>query len=339
MGHLINLAFAAASDALTQDVAAANGITVVHALPRILISSIETRQQAGGSVLSDVSLDLRLDAVQAVPYTGMPKLAAEVFQRARGIQESALEGRVLARFVEEPEGIVTTAALMRQAQEQGQNLVLVSPDNRAALDQVEGLPEPEIERINQALDAGDEVIVPEAAVAMAGAERWGWWQVDAGTGAFVGVLEGGQHQAMASYTVTLEKIGLNDDMGFALGLLTGTNATLMLLAAKILEHGQITEAAKKEVAALVEFLTCVTCPSFEVKVSLGAGASVGNDCYKKGISTSVEGGVGGSVAFCEKYKEGISCAASVILNGLEVKAEAGVSGGFESSIKPLDCER
>ncbi len=340
VGHLINLAFAAASDALTENIATANGITAVHALPRILISSIETRQGAGGSVLSDVSLDLRLDAVQAVPYTGMPKLAAEVFQRARGIKESALEGRVLARFVENPEQIVTTEALMRQAQEQGQNMVLISPDNRAALDEVTGLPEPEAERINRALDAGDEIIVPEAAVAIAGAERWGWWQIDAETGAFTGVLEGGQHQAMTSYTLTLESVGLNDDMAFALGLIAGTNATLMLLATKMLENGgQITEAVKQEVAALIEYITCAICPAFEVKVSLGVGASVGNDCFKKGIGTGVEAGVGGSIAFCEKYKAGISCAASVILNGLEVKAEGGVSGGFDSSIKPLDCER
>ena len=340
VGHLINLAFAAASDALTEDIAAANGITVVHALPRILISSVETRQETDGTVASDVSLDLRLDAVQAVPYTGMPALAAEVFQRARGMQESALEGRVLARFVEDPQQIVTTAALMEQAQEQGQTLVLVSPDNRAALNEVTGLPEPEAERINRALDAGDEIIVPEAAVAIAGAERWGWWQVDAETGAFTGVLEGGQHQAVASYTVTLERVGLNDDMGFALGLIAGSNATLMLLAAKMLEHGgQITEAVKQEVAALVEYITCAICPSFEVKVSLGVDASIGNDCYKAGIGTGVDVGVGGSIAFCEKYKKGIACAASLILNGLEVKAEGGVSGGFDSSITPLDCKK
>ena len=339
VGHLINLAFAAASDALTEDLATANGITVIHALPRILISSVETRREADGNVQSDVSLDLRLDAVQAVPYTGMPVLAAEMFQRARGMQESALEGRVLARFVEDPEQIVTTAALMHEAQEQGQNLVLVSPDNRAALDEVTGLPESEAERINRALDAGDEIIVPETAVAIAGAKRWGWWQVDAETGAFTGVLEGGQHQAMASYTITLERVGLNDDMGFALGLIAGSNATLMLLAAKMLEHGQITEAVKQEVAALIEYITCAICPSFEVKVSLGVDASIGNDCYKAGIGTGLEAGVGGSLAFCEKYKKGISCAASLILNGLEVKAEGGVSGGFDSSITPLDCKR
>ncbi len=339
VGHLINLAFAAASDALTESVAAANGITVVHALPRILISSVETRQEADGSVRSDVSLDLRLDAVRAVPQAGMPALAAEVFQRARGMQESALEGRVLARFVENPEAVVTTAALLRQAQDQGKALVLVTPDDRAALEEVEGLPASDVARINQALDAGDEIIVPEASVTMAGAERWGWWQVDAETGAFVGVLEGGRHQAMVQYTVTLAEIGVNDDMGFVLGLLNGTNATLLLLAAKILEYGQITEAAKQEVAALIEYLTCVTCPSFEVKVSLGADASIGNDCFKAGLGTGLEGGVGGSVAFCEKYKKGIACAASVLLNGLEVKAEAGVSGGANTSITPLDCDR
>ena len=74
-------------------------------------------------------------------------------------------------------------------------------------------------------------------------------------------------------------------------------------------------------------------------MSLGADASIGNDCFKAGLGTGLEGGVGGSVAFCEKYKKGIACAASVLLNGLEVKAEAGVSGGANTSITPLDCDR
>jgi len=113
-GDLMTLEFAANSDALTDQIAYPNQIAVVRPLPRILIASAETRTDESGHVGSAVSLDLRLDEVQAYPYPGFPTRAAALFLAARGMQESVLEGQLLARWSGRGEA-VSTAALMAEA--------------------------------------------------------------------------------------------------------------------------------------------------------------------------------------------------------------------------------
>ena len=133
MCEMINLAFAYESDELTERLANGAAVTVIRDIPRILITTVETGMTTDGSATTRTTLDLRLDEVSAVSYKGMPVGTTGLFQRARGMQESALEGRVLARFVDEPDDVITTTRIMHDAQSQGKQLVLASPDDRSAL--------------------------------------------------------------------------------------------------------------------------------------------------------------------------------------------------------------
>ena len=335
--RLVNLAFAAESDELTDRMAAAAGVTASRHAPRLLISSAESSVGVGGEVETMVRLDLRLDEVRAVPFAGMPKGVAPLFQRARGMLESALEGRVLARFSPDPSQIVTCETILREAQNSGVELALIVPDNRSVLATLRGLPVSDSERIEAALDAGRQIVIPTSAVEIGGEPRWGWWDVDPTTGAFVGVVEGGGHQAMSQYTVTLEEVGVNDDIGYVIGMLTGSTATATLYAAKMIEYGQVTEHLKQEIAQGIESLTCAMCPSIEVRVNVGAAAGFETDCLTYTAGFGYAAGVSGGVAFCENYKHGISCAASLMLNGLEIRAVDDVGPSITADMTPFSC--
>ena len=338
--HLINLAFASESDTMSERLAQAAGVRIVRDVPRILITSMETRAAADGEVDTQLALDLRLDEVTALPHEGMPRGAAALFQRARGMQESALEGRVLARFSAEPDAVVTTTRVMSVAQRQGHELVALSAPEQDLTARLKGITPEAAERIEATLLAGHQVIAPSQAARIGGRSVWGWWDVDPATGAFVGVLESGQHQAMVQYTVTLEKVGVNDAMGYAIGALTGSTATMTLYSAKMLEYGQVTPELIAEVAAGIERLTCVTCPSFEVVVSpLAASASFESTCYEQtGVSIGTGGGVSGSISFCENYKLGISCAASLMLGTFNVEGDVSIGPNLALDLGPLSCD-
>ena len=144
-------------------------------------------------------------------------------------------------------------------------------------------------------------------------------------------MEGGQHQAMLQYTVTLEKVGVNDDMGFVIGMMTGSTATLTLLAARTLEYGAITGEVIAQVAADIRHLTCVTCPNIEVVIVAK------NDCLSGGLNKDLKLGMKGSIKFCEKYKKGISCAAGVLLSNLSGDINYLNNSAANSRITPINC--
>ncbi|MEM7083808.1 MAG: hypothetical protein AAF465_13850 [Pseudomonadota bacterium] len=337
--YLLNLAFAMESDAMTHRLARGAGVRVIHSTPRILISSVETGVDSDADITTDITLDLRLDEVVALPYEGMPKGVASLFQRARGMQESHLEGSVLERFVADPSKVITTTRLMDAAQRQGKQLLVLTQKSKEVLSELM-LPKIVLQRLEATLEEGYQVIIPSSAVQLFGSAHWGWWSVDQTTGAFVGVMESGQHQAMGQYSLTLEKIGVNDAMGFVIGALTGSTATMTLYSAKMIEYGQVTEQLIAEVAAGIERLTCVTCPSFEVVVSpVAASASIGSQCFEEsGYSIGTGAGVSGSISFCEKYKLGISCAASLMLGTFEVEGNVGVGPNVNLDLGPLSCD-
>ncbi|MEO0425000.1 MAG: hypothetical protein AAF184_21875 [Pseudomonadota bacterium] len=338
--HLINLAFASESDTLSARLARRAGVRLVHDVPRIVITSAHTDVDEASSVDAELTLDLRLDELRALPLGGMPRGAAALFQRARGMQESALEGRVLARFVEDPKQVITTARLMDIAQREGQELLLLTADDPSAAATLARLTPTVRDRVERTLQREHQVIIPASPVAIDGTAMWGWWDVDPATGAFVGVMESGQHQAMAQYSVTLEKVGVNDAMGYVLGALTGSTATMTLYSAKMLEYGQVTPQLIAEVAAGIERLTCVTCPSFEVVVSpISASASFESPCFEQtGVGIGTGGGVSGSISFCENYKLGISCAASLMLGTFEVEGDVDIGPNIDLDLGPLSCE-
>lgn len=329
---LLPLVFAAQSDALTDQVAYPNGVAVVRGLPRVLLTTFETIGNEKGTARSETSLDLQLDEVQAYAYPHYPARAARLFQAGRGFQESVLEGRVLERTGQT--SVVTTAALMSEAAARRVELLAVTPGSAGELDRTRGLPPAARRFIEAALKDGRHVIVPISAVNLAGRDRWGWWTLDPGSGAVTGVMESGQHQAVAEYSIDTTAIGLNDDMGFALGCIVGGTTTQIFLVAKILEYGEITEELIKEVEKYVDNGACNSACPPKVEAGAFAEANVAQDCFKKdgiplggGDEFAPEGehfkpgiGLKAPLKFCDRYNDGFKCAGGFIVAGLKGKS-------------------
>ncbi len=306
-GRLLALAFAAESDQLTERLATASGVTVVRASPRVLITTVEATENAG-RVDTRVSFDLRLDEVRAYPAPGHATQAARLFQRSRGMQESFLEGAVLSRYVPKEVAPVSTAAVMNAALAEG--IALMAIDKPADLGALKGLSEPVRRLLTRTLQAGRRAIVPASPVQLAGRARLGWWDVDPSSGAIIGVMESGEHQGMAEYTVTQEQVGFNDDVGFILGAIVGAQSMLFIISAKMLEYGALTPELLKEAAAWLEGNACVMCPKAEAKA--GAELKYGGDCLKLEANVGMKTGL----SFCERYQDGFKCTAGMLLASL-----------------------
>ncbi|NND71498.1 MAG: transglutaminase family protein [Rhodothermales bacterium] len=342
LGQLLALAFAHESDSITTGLARRGGVSVLYSKPRILISSVETRP-IDDVVVSEINLDLRLDQVDAVPYEGMPAGSASLFQRARGMQEASLEGEVLETVLGADVDVITTVDVMRVSQENSIPMTVLTPLDAAMVSSVQGLDRRDAERIRASLDEGNNVIIPARSVEIDGLDTIGWWLVEKSSGAFVGVMSGGEHQAMAQYqTTSLNRI-LSPSQGFMLGMLNGAVGTHVLLAAGMLKYGQYTQQLKEEVRAQLQYLNCVMCPDAKIEVSagstVGVSAKVGS-CYEFEIleNRDLSYGKSASLPFCSWYKKGVSCAASLILDGLKVTVETEEAEGPSIDITvPYNC--
>ncbi|HEV2146438.1 MAG TPA: transglutaminase family protein [Longimicrobiaceae bacterium] len=340
-GHLLTLRFAAESDSLTRLIADRNGVALAWATPRILIAGVETTQGKKNRLDAKVSIDLRLDEVRAYPYPGAPARMAPVFQAARGMQESVLEGALVALASGQEAASANTARLVSQAEAEGIPLLVIGAGTRTALDQLDG-PSPACRaRIENAIDRGREVVVPMRAVRLAGAPRWGWWEVNPASGEIIGVMEDGEHQGMVEYELAGERIALNDESGKVIGLIMGATTTQFTLAALLLEHGSVTPQLIAALEAHIGRTLCLSCPQAEAKLEVGVGASIEHDCFSISRSESREVGVSGSIKFCEEYSKGFKCAAGLIVRGLkgeglaQVSLDGGIDGGFSGQ---LNCE-
>ncbi|MBI5502516.1 MAG: hypothetical protein HY907_19890 [Deltaproteobacteria bacterium] len=308
-GQLLALAFAAESDLLTDRLAAASGVVVGRAVPRLLVATVD-----GGSAdrPASATLDLRLDEVEARPQPGRPEGAARVFQVARGILESSLEGAVLRRALG---GVpATTAAVLATAERLGIGTRRLRPADRAALPA--GLPPLVAARVAETLDRGHEAALPERAVPFAGRERWAWWDIDPVSGRFIGVAEDGQHQGMIEVVVTTEEASLNEDYAFAIGMHTGAVGVEFGIAAGMLTWGGVTEEMIDEVEDLVATVACASCAKLELKTELKL--ELGDDCWEWNPleETPLEVGAEISLGFCEAYAEGFQCSTGILIAAL-----------------------
>ena len=338
-GHLMALTYAAESDSLARLIAPPAGVVPVWSRPRVLISSFETSSLDPTETETTVSLDLRIDGIEAYPLPGAASRGAQLFQTARGLQNSVLEGAVVTRAT----GItvpVTTANLMQRVDEEVEDgLVVVGVDHSAeALAQVQGLPSTCSPLIQDALDRGRDVIIPKRAVRLAGVDRWGWWELDPKTGEMIGVMESGQHQSMAEYKLSLDKVGLNDEMGFGIGAVIGATGTLFTISGLMLKYGEVTDEMVEEVKEWVKSLLCTTCVSkAEAKVGREITASVGGDCFKQSIKKD-EAGANLELSFCDQYEKGFKCTSGILLAGLIGEGiQAGPEYEAGASMK-LGCE-
>lgn len=316
-GHLLTLRFAAESDSISRIVADGTGLALSWATPRIIISSVETSTSGKDRTDAKVSLDLRLDEITTYPYPGAPTALASVFQAARGIQESVIEGGLIG-ILRGKQQTANTSLLMEAAYDADIPLVVISASTRSTLNDLTAPPKNCLEMIEAALAKGHEIIIPVRAVPLAGAERWGWWEVDPVTNAMIGVMESGEHQAMAEYSLNSDRIGLNDESGRALGSLVGSMATMGTLSALMLKYGSNTAELMAELKAQVSSIMCFMCfdkakATAERKITF----SIGDECFKKEFKAQIGAEV--KVGFCDAYLKGFKCASGVLIAALERK--------------------
>jgi hypothetical protein len=282
-----------------------------------------------GAKTATLTLDLRLDEVRAVPHPGRPSRAAELFQRARGMMASSVEGTVVEAITGKP--AVTTSALMGRAQAEGVGLVAITPATLSrGLSQVEGLDGEAYALVREAVGSGHAVVMPRRALALAGRPRFGFWELDPETGAAVGVMDEGLHQAMVEYNLELSKVGLDEDTGQGIGMIVGAIVTTGAISGKILEHGEMNQQVVEEVRKLAESVLCYSCPKAEVKLQ---GFSTGNDCYS--YSKDLMGASAG-VDFCEGYEKGFKCTMLMLLASADKKSQTKVEGPKSSA--QLGCK-
>ena len=297
--------FAAASDEMTDRVAYRNGIVPLRSVPRVLIASAE---KTGDSLR--LSMDLRLDDVDAIPFPGAPSNVARLFRIGRGIAESVAEGKAIpAGAGDKP---ATTALLMGRAREQEIPLRVVDKSNVADFARRVGMPDHVLRQLKASVLEGWEAIVPEKPVRIAGSDRWGWWRIEKQSGKTIAMMDNGLHAGMAEYTLSSEHIGLNPNMGFVVGMVVGSVSTLFTISALMLEYGESSPAMMKEVENYLKKVLCTSCPKAEAKA--GASITAQDNCLK--IEKKIEIGAKAEFNFCDKYVKGFKCAAGLLLHGV-----------------------
>jgi Zn finger protein HypA/HybF involved in hydrogenase expression len=317
-GHIAALSLNAEISELTRRIAVGNALTYAQTIPSITIMSLE----GDGKDHFELGADLRLDEVEAWPYPGVPSRAAEYFQSARGIQGTMLEGFYVERLAGKMSGANALSLLTATSEGPGGWLVF-DPGEQSQLSQITGLTPAVRQQLETALAAGREIIINARPVELAGRPRLGWWEHDRATGRVIGVMDDGRHGAMAEYSMSGTKIGLNDDMGLVIGLMVGAAGTETLLAAKVLEEGTVTEEAIAEIEKMMKRLQCLSCPKAEAKAQLKETNTL--SCFDISEKTKFEQGLSPKVQFkfCENYVKGLKCATSMILGGYKSKPTLG----------------
>ena len=326
-GHLMALRFAAESDSLSRRIADGTAMALSWATPRIFIVGIDMTGGSKGKVDAKVSLDLRLDELRAYPWPGAPSAIVPLFQTARGIQESVIEGRLVALSTGR-DPTANTAQIIGAAEKQGVPLVVINTSTRSRLGEiVPGIPPTCVQMMDAALAKGREIIIPSRAIALGGEQQWGWWEVDPASGQVVGVMQSGEHQGMVEYSVNSEEMGLNDDTGKIFGMMMGSITTVGTLSGLLLKYGDVTPQVVAELEGYVSKILCNSCiESAAAKASVsgpGASISAGNECYQ--AKRKFGGGgfnVGGEikVGFCAAYGDGFKCSSGLIMRALKKQA-------------------
>ena len=326
-GHLMALRFAAESDSLSRRIADGTAMALSWATPRIFIVGIEMTGGAKGLMDAKVSLDLRLDELRAYPWPGAPAAIVPLFQTARGIQESVIEGRLVALSTGR-DATANTAQIISVAEKQGVPLVVINTSTRSRLGEiVPGVPPNCIQMMDAALAKGREIIIPSRAIALGGEQQWGWWEVDPASGQVVGVMQNGEHQGMVEYSVNSEEMGLNDDTGKIFGMMMGSITTVGTLSGLLLQYGDVTPKVVAELESYVSKILCNSCiESAAAKASVsgpGASISAGNECYqakRKFGGSGLDVGAAVKVGFCAAYGDGFKCSSGLILRALKKQA-------------------
>lgn len=313
-GHLINMIFASTSDHLSNDLADALSVFSYYSLPRIIINTFE-----GTGEELRVSMDLRHDKKEAIPFPGQAEQMSGTFLYGRGVLESILEGKVIELLTGKES--LTTARLMQIARSKSIPLRIFSHLEKDAFESL-SLPFFVAQKARNVIDSGHILIIPEQSVEFNGMERWGWWDLDPEKGAVVGVLGSGLHQAVLERTIMDTTGMLHDDMGLVVGAIVGCVDTHWVLFTLILKYGELNKAALQEAKDYMKKIGGYLCPGFEKTAGVGVGVSVElEDCWKEEIGIGFHGGLKIEQGWCAKFAKGFQCASTSILNFYLMHAE------------------
>ncbi|MCP4201690.1 MAG: PRA1 family protein [bacterium] len=316
-GHLVNLAFASISDQLADEMGRELSVFAYYDKPRILISTF----QGSGNEL-EVFLDLRQDSCAAISYPGQALLRRESFLYGRGVLESILEAKIVELFTGQRP--LSTAGLMLDAAAQEVPIVMYSDLERSRIGELDLSPRAR-QRVLAALDRGKIVALPTRGIEHRERQRWGWWEVEPTTREAVGVLDTGLHQATVQRTLIESEGALDEDMAWVIGAITGATDTHWVLAALILEYGELNKAALQEAKAYLKQIGEYLCSDIKVGKVWETGVTVAEvkaeieGCWEEGYSLGVGASAGAEITildtgWCKGFQKGFTCSSMTILN-------------------------
>jgi hypothetical protein len=195
----LNTVFCVVSDLLTRRMGGGGPILRTYLdAPRVQIS-----EWAPADGRLRIGLDLRKDTARVVTseHTPASSFRAHVL---RGVANGVLERVVVEHLTRTQEvadpalrSVVSTSSLFERARAGGIPFGLVTQRSALGSD----LPPDAAARVAAALGRGQLIVAPKRAVPMDGAPRFAWWQVDARSGATIGVTDEGLHQTVEAVII------------------------------------------------------------------------------------------------------------------------------------------
>jgi hypothetical protein len=206
--RMISIAFTAISDGLLGRVADTTGriLRIYTDTPRVYVAELSAWDGT-----PRLNLDLRRDQPRVV-VSGFRRDQLFVAEVLHGVVNGTLERLVIGFFADgkpaqesPPAPVMSTSLVFERAQAEKIPTVLLA-HNSAAL--AASVPEDARARIDESLATGRVIVAPDRPVAVAGAPRFAWWQVDPHSGATIAVTDEGLHSSTAEGTVIRTERGV-----------------------------------------------------------------------------------------------------------------------------------
>ncbi len=304
VGHLANIAFAALSDTLAEELGQALAVLSYYEQPRIIVTSF-----VGTNDEQQVFIDLRQNNIQAIAYPGQAAGMEQSFCYGRGVLSAILEGELIELLTGQRS--LSAAHLLRAAAKRGVPIRMYSPLERDAVTRL-NLPNHVAAKALAVLDSNNILILPEAPFEYIGENRWAWWSLDSQTWEAVGFLDTGLRQGLVEITILEEKGPMSTDMAQVLGVIVGVVDTQWVIAAKILEYGNLNEKALQEAKAYMKQIGSYLCPGLDATVGIKVEVFSIEDCYS--MDLGIEVGLKIDQGWCQKFTKGFKCASTTLLN-------------------------
>ncbi len=192
--ELITMGYNGAADAFLEQLQKGYDTHAYYITPRLTVAAV--RDVNGAAAFR---LDVLKNEMRVAPDIGQSQNAAYDFEVARGLVETALEGKVLAQVTGQTAISIDD---IFEALPSIDALTVITGQNVETLGDL-SLSADATARINTALANGKTVFTPTRMVTLNGLTTVAWYETDA-SGHTTSVFEDGGHQAIADYAVTLD---------------------------------------------------------------------------------------------------------------------------------------